>query len=173
MTTKKSKAITPSPTFDGLPEPTAPLLPIFGRVKVDAVIDFQGEPLAARSFIRTPMNYVHRELITDVEIVDGVSITVPDQTYTIREQLDRFRGGSVHGLQGQFMEEDDDAPDFSKMDTIEIIQWREDALDRLEDVNERFRLASAELAKKQDEARIEAAVEARLKAVPIVEEPQP
>lgn len=113
-------------------------------------------------FIRTPMNYVHGELASDFEAVNPVSLTVPDQTLTVREQLKRFRGGTINGLAGEFMERDEDAPDFSKMDNIEIIQWREQAVAESEAIAERFREASRVLADKDEEARIEAEVQKRI-----------
>lgn len=110
---------------------------------------------------RNHYNYHEHFVLNDLEVPYGKSLTAPDQRLSVREQLARFNSGKINGLANPiFMEEDDGAPDFSKMDQIEIIQWREQALIEQQAIDDRFTKASQELAKKQDEARIAAAAAA-------------
>jgi len=112
---------------------------------------------------RTPVNYDANPSIRDVEVPYGKSLTAPDQTQSVREQLARFQNGTLRGMRDPiYMDADDEAPDFSKMDHIEIINWREQALIKQQQLDDQFKLASQELAKQHDKARIDAEVERRL-----------
>jgi len=112
---------------------------------------------------RTPVNYDAHHSINDVEVPYGKSLTAPDQTQSVREQLSRFQNGTLRGMSDPiFMSEDDDAPDFTKMDAIEIMNWREQALIKQQQLDDQFKKASKELADKHDKDRIDAEVERRL-----------
>lgn len=112
---------------------------------------------------RTPANYSDHFVLNDQEVPYGKTLTAPDQRLSVREQLARFNSGKLNGLANPiFMEEDDEAPDFSKMDQIEIIQWREAALIEQQAIDERFKAASQALAKKHDEDRVAKAAAALL-----------
>lgn len=112
---------------------------------------------------RTPVSYDANPNIKDVEVPYGKSLTAPDQTTSVREQLARFQNGTLRGMSDPiYMAEDDDAPDFSKMDAIEIISWRESALIKQQQLDDLFKKASKELADKHDEDRINDEVQRRV-----------
>lgn len=115
--------------------------------------------------LRTPANYDEHFVLNDVEVPYGKTLTSPDQTMSVRDQLARFQSGTLKGMANPiYMDVDDDAPDFSKMDQIEIMNWREQALIQQQQLDDKFKAASLALAKKDDDERIKKAAQALLEA---------
>lgn len=62
------------------------------------------------------------------EIVTGVSHTVPDQSLTVREILEKFASGTLDEIAGEpFYNDDNDLPDLRGLDITELEQMKRDA----------------------------------------------
>jgi len=73
--------------------------------------------------IRTSMTFRLNE--NDVEHPYGVSQTVPDQSYTLLELLDRHQRGLPIRVSNPLYS-DDDLPNIKAMDLVDIQEMRED-----------------------------------------------
>lgn len=98
------------------------------------------------------------------EVFTQPSMTVPDQSLTVRELMDRFaRGLPLGGARVPIYEgEDDNTPDFSRMDLSEIEDYQIQIRQELEEIRERMTAKSkkadtakevAELKEQLDKAR--------------------
>lgn len=95
--------------------------------------------------IRTSANYSP----TLPEIDWGVSETIPNMVPDLRSMIHRKQAGlSVPIFNGQFSESD--YPDFYKMDTIELIQYRESLAKQMEELNKDLFTATKTLEGKQN-----------------------
>lgn len=75
--------------------------------------------------VRTPANYRIGQLKTDFEKVDPVSVTIPDQSLSLGELLDRYsKGQYVRTRKGVYLGEED-VPDIEKLDYFERIELKE------------------------------------------------
>lgn len=111
-----------------------------------------------RIAIRTWYNYMLGENIHDMHISLGDSETVPNQAMTAAEMLRRHASGlNVGGQVPQYS--DYDIPDLVRMDLVEIDEYRKQLADEIRHAEEMHKKASIELAKKQDEDRIQKAIE--------------
>lgn len=95
------------------------------------------------------MNIVERypdEPTTTYEVVDPVSMTVPDQTYSVRELFERMRLGlSLDKAQGNAVEYDDD-PDIDNPDPTQEYGFDiSDAHNMLDDLENRYNTAQSQL----------------------------
>lgn len=84
------------------------------------------------------------------EIVGGVSMTIPDQTMSIREIMKRFASGlPIDGEKVPIYDGEEDAmPDMSKMDLAERQEWLEQAKTELAEVKARIEEEKLKKAKK-------------------------
>lgn len=75
----------------------------------------------------------------DYEKPVGPSLTVPDDSMSIREIVRRFASGlPVHGGRVGFYDEGDPMPDISKMDLADKQEVIENAKSELEEINQRL-----------------------------------
>lgn len=85
------------------------------------------------------------------EVFTLPSMTVPDQSLTVRELMDRFaRGLPLGGARVPIYEgEDDNTPDFARMDLSEIEDYQLKIKEELEEIRERMTAKSkkADMAK--------------------------
>lgn len=87
------------------------------------------------------------------------SLTVPDQTYTMRQILDRSRRGlPVSGGRVPLYDEDDDLPDIRTMDLCDIQEYK----DKLEDIRRREREWQDKSNKKKEKDSFDKIVNDRL-----------
>lgn len=109
-----------------------------------------------------------------VEITEGPSMTIPDQSMSVREILDRFsKGLPLSGARTPlYYGEDDDFPDFERMDLSERETYIKGVKEELESLKQK---RNAEIDKerreKEDKAfakRLELEIERRKR-----EEPRP
>lgn len=104
-------------------------------------------------YIKNSLNA--QEFAKRYEVIDKVSLTVPDQTLSIREIMKRFASGlPIDGEKVPIYDgEEDDMPDLSKMDLAERQEYIELAKSELSDLNvklEEDRRKKAVKPKKED-----------------------
>lgn len=101
------------------------------------------------------------------EVFTMPSMTVPDQSLTVRELMDRFaRGLPLGGAKVPIWEgEDDNTPDFSKMDLSEIEDYQLQVQAELEEIRERMNAKS----KKADSAKEIAELKEQLAKLKVAE----
>lgn len=70
------------------------------------------------------------------EIVVGVSETVPDQSMTVRDILEKFASGTLDEIgNDRFYNDDDDLPDLRGLDITELQQMKQDAQMDIDEIN--------------------------------------
>lgn len=75
---------------------------------------------------------------SDVEINIGVSMTVPDQSMTIRDIIDKFAHGVVPDL-SRDLEYSEDMPDLRGMDISELHEMRKQVKQDIKDIEEEIK----------------------------------
>lgn len=86
--------------------------------------------------IKTPYNYM--EFDRDDEVNDEPSLTIPDQTLSIPEILERYaRGLPIGGANEGYYDEDDDLPDPRTLDLEERFQLAEKYQNEINSINSR------------------------------------
>lgn len=122
-------------------------------------------PLLSLPPIRRKYQFVLGQYPNDLEKPDPISITVPDDTFTLTEILQRFNSGILPmGREGYFDGPDVFVPDMSTLDLVEIQELRDQALSTLAETEEFLRQASKKQEALEDEARYEAEIQKRLEA---------
>lgn len=101
--------------------------------------------------IRKSFTFVFGESEGDMEHPIGPSETVPDQTLSLKEILNRFvNGREIPSFQAVYSEEE--FPDFSRMDLTELAEYKELNRQRIKDLEASIKRArEAEQAKKEAE----------------------
>lgn len=89
-------------------------------------------------------NYVQEQF----EVNDKPSMTIPDQTMSIREILTRYaRGLPLGGGQDVYYDEEDEMPDIRTMDLTDIADMRDEYLQRKAMYDEKIEKAKSEKTK--------------------------
>lgn len=86
------------------------------------------------------------------EINRKPSLTVPDQTMSLKDIISRFVRGLPLPSFGAEYNEDGDVPDFNKMDLSEIYDWRDLHTQKLTDLRDKAVKEGNEARQKQLEA---------------------
>lgn len=77
-----------------------------------------------RITIRSSSNFSLGDSIFDMEIPQGVSMTVPDQTLSLRELIDRYTRGVPVRTHQPVYNGDEDLPDFERLDLVDLDEAR-------------------------------------------------
>lgn len=101
--------------------------------------------------VRNSLNYDHTKIRGEVNTKP--SLTVPDQTMSIKEILERFaRGLPFQAGKVPIYEGEEEIPDLRTMDLADIQELTESAKENLENQKEKYaKLQKAKAAKKQKE----------------------
>lgn len=92
------------------------------------------------------------------------SMTVPDDTYSVRQIMARFASGIMpSGKEGHFDGEDIFIPNLDQLDLVELQELRDEAMANIREAEELHRAASKKQAELDDKKRFDEAVETRLK----------
>lgn len=100
------------------------------------------------------------------EKVGGISVTQPDQAFSLREILHKFTNGGFLPVSQRNLVYDTegvDLPDFKRMDLAEIEQFRDELYARLDAAKKEVRDRRAAEQKAKDDADFEAKFEQRMK----------
>lgn len=92
------------------------------------------------------------------EVFTKPSLTIPDQTMSLREILDRYsRGLPVDGMAGEpiYHGEEDEMPDFRRMDLAEIQEYRENIQQFVNDTKDKYQAEQADIKSKKAAAAAE------------------
>lgn len=107
-----------------------------------------------RITIRSSSNFSLGDSIFDMEIPQGVSMTVPDQTLSLRELIDRYTRGVPVRTHQPVYNGDEDLPDFERLDLVDLDEARHfnkiHAQKLKEQLNEENRLAAIAKAQNDD-----------------------
>lgn len=91
------------------------------------------------------------------------SKTIPDQSMSMREIIERFaKGLSMDNARVPLYDEEDDMPDIRTLDLAEIEEYKNEYIARMADVHEKDSRAKKALADKKRLDEIEAEVKKRL-----------
>lgn len=80
----------------------------------------------------TPL--IYRDFEFSFEDCSSRSLTVPDQTMTIREIMQRYASGASLGGSDTYYDEDDELPDYRTLDLAEIQEIKEYRDDLLKNI---------------------------------------
>lgn len=118
--------------------------------------------MAKKRKIRNSANYEQ----LPGEINTGTSMTIPDQSMTVQEMVDRYNSGlPMRGQRVPIFNGDDPLPDISQMDLADAQTVTEAIADQLADVKARIDAAKTTAEKRQELERIEKLVQERLKTI--------
>lgn len=103
---------------------------------------------------------------TPGEKVDSTSMTVPDQSMSVQEMVNRYNSGlPMRGQKVPIFNGEDPLPDISNMDLAEAQMVTEAIADQLADIKERINQAKTSAQAKAEIDRIENLVQERLKEI--------
>lgn len=123
-----------------------------------------GEKIEYKSQFRNPSNFEFGQFYKDIEECEGISLTVPDLSYTVREILEKFTRGVPMELNNEgTYEEIEDFTGLEPENAIDIT----DVETQLNDINEMISLAKS----KATRGSIKGEVLGGEKSVPDITEP--
>lgn len=98
--------------------------------------------------VRNKLNYNHEENIG--EINDQPSLTVPDQTMSLRTIVERYtRGLPIDGAKVPIYDEENDLPDFRTLDLAERQEYAEQYAEELKHLAKKAKKAEEKVAKEK------------------------
>jgi len=112
--------------------------------------------------IRRKLTFRLGEYPSDLQEVDSVSVTVPDDTLSIRDILSRYAAGIMPMGREGFFDGDIFVPDLSSLDLVELQDLREQSLATIQEQETLHAEYSRKLAEKEAEEAFERELEKRM-----------
>lgn len=98
------------------------------------------------------------------EKVSKKSMTIPDMSMSIKEIMRRHASGLPISGERVPIYQEEEMPNLQKLDISELHQLKKQTDEEIQDIQEELRAADLAKAKEEENARIEAEVQKRLKA---------